>query len=103
MLAVVAVAQCMVVLDASDVNVALRAVQRNLGFSEQNPLAVTLLPRLKRDVDGDDADTVALASARCPGAPNAGHRARLVASGQRIRECSGRPDIDVGQGALQPR
>ncbi len=36
MLAVVAVAQFMVVLDASVVNVALLAVQRDLGFSEQS-------------------------------------------------------------------
>ena len=47
--------------------------------------ALVLLPRRKRRVADEDAETVALSFARCPGAPYCGHLARLVAFGRRIR------------------
>jgi predicted MFS family arabinose efflux permease len=47
--------------------------------------ALVLLPRRKRRAADEDAETVALSFARCPGAPYCGHLARLVAFGRRIR------------------
>jgi MFS family permease len=47
--------------------------------------ALVLLPRRKRRVADEDAETVALSFARCPGAPYCGHLARLVTFGRRIR------------------
>ena len=47
--------------------------------------ALVLLPRRRRSVADEDAETVALSFARCPGAPYCGHLARLVAFGRRIR------------------
>jgi EmrB/QacA subfamily drug resistance transporter len=48
-------------------------------------LAVALLPGRKREVENEEAETIALSFARCPGAPYCGHLARLVAFGRRIR------------------
>ncbi len=70
-LAVVAVAQFMVVLDASVVDVALPAVQH--------------VPRRQHVAESRDAQAAALASARCPGAPNCGHLTRQVVVGPRNR------------------
>ena len=47
--------------------------------------ALVLLPRRRRSVADEDAETVALSFARCPGAPYCGHLARLVAFGRRLR------------------
>ena len=51
-------------------------------------VAALLLPGRRRDPEKEDAETIALAFARCPGAPYCGHLARLAAFGRRIR---GRP------------
>jgi predicted MFS family arabinose efflux permease len=48
-------------------------------------VALALLPGRRRDPEKEDAETIALAFARCPGAPYCGHLARLVAFGRRIR------------------
>jgi len=48
-------------------------------------VALALLPGRRRDPEKEDVETVALAFARCPGAPYCGHFARLVAFGRRIR------------------
>jgi EmrB/QacA subfamily drug resistance transporter len=48
-------------------------------------LALVLLPGRKRDVENEDAEAVAFAFARCPGAPYCGHLARLAAFGRRLR------------------
>ena len=48
-------------------------------------LALTLLPRRKRDVENEQSEVIALSFARCPGAPYCGYLARLVALGRRIR------------------
>jgi hypothetical protein len=48
-------------------------------------VAAVLLPGRRRDPENEDAETLALAFARCPGAPYCGHLARLVAFGRRIR------------------
>jgi predicted MFS family arabinose efflux permease len=47
--------------------------------------ALVLLPRRRRSAADEDAETVALSFARCPGAPYSGHLARLVAFGRRLR------------------
>jgi EmrB/QacA subfamily drug resistance transporter len=51
-------------------------------------LALTLLPRRKRDVENEEVETITLSFARCPGAPYCGALTRLVLLGRRIR---GRP------------
>jgi len=48
-------------------------------------VALALLPGRRRDPEKEDAETIALAFARCPGAPYCGHLARVVAFGKRIR------------------
>jgi predicted MFS family arabinose efflux permease len=48
-------------------------------------VAAVLLPGRRRDPEKEDAETIALAFARCPGAPYCGHLARVVAFGRRIR------------------
>jgi predicted MFS family arabinose efflux permease len=47
-------------------------------------LALVLLPRRKRAVDNEQVETSAMSFARCPGAPNCGHLARVVAIARRI-------------------
>ena len=49
-------------------------------------LALLLLPRRKRAVENEQAETIALSFARCPGAPYCGHLARVVAFARRMRE-----------------
>jgi predicted MFS family arabinose efflux permease len=46
-------------------------------------LAVVLLPRRKRAVKNEQVETMAIALARAPGAPNCGHLAGLAALGRR--------------------
>jgi EmrB/QacA subfamily drug resistance transporter len=48
-------------------------------------LALVVLPGRRRELEEVDAETVAMSSARCPGAPHAGHLARVAAWGQRAR------------------
>ena len=49
-------------------------------------VALALLPGRHRDPEKEDvSETVALAFARCPGAPYCGHLARVVAFGRRMR------------------
>jgi hypothetical protein len=48
-------------------------------------LAIMLLPRRQQAAESRDAQGAALASARCPGAPNCGHLARQVVVGPRNR------------------
>jgi EmrB/QacA subfamily drug resistance transporter len=48
-------------------------------------LAVALLPSRRREAKDEQAETIALAFARCPGAPYCGHLARVVAFGRRMR------------------
>jgi EmrB/QacA subfamily drug resistance transporter len=48
-------------------------------------VALALLPGRRREPGKEDVETVALAFARCPGAPYCGHFARVVAFGRRIR------------------
>jgi EmrB/QacA subfamily drug resistance transporter len=48
-------------------------------------VAAVLLPGRRRDPEKEDAETIALAFARCPGAPYCGHLARVVAFGRRVR------------------
>jgi predicted MFS family arabinose efflux permease len=52
-------------------------------------LALVLLPRRKRAVDNEQVETSAMSFARCPGAPNCGHLARVVAIARRMREATG--------------
>jgi EmrB/QacA subfamily drug resistance transporter len=52
-------------------------------------LALTLLPRRKRDVANAEVEVVHLAFARCPGAPYCGYLARLAALGRRARGARG--------------
>jgi hypothetical protein len=42
-------------------------------------LTLLLLPRKKRAAENEQAETMALSFARCPGAPSCGHLARVVA------------------------
>ncbi|HLX31552.1 MAG TPA: MFS transporter [Gaiellaceae bacterium] len=51
--------------------------------------AVVLVPRRPRRVEDEQAETLALAFARCPGAPYCGALARLVALSQRARRTAG--------------
>jgi MFS family permease len=103
-LAVVAVAQFMVVLDATVVNVALPTIKRDVGFSEQSlswvtvapalcavgvVVAVVLLPRRRRRTGDARMAAIAMSFARCPGAPYCGHLARVVALGRRLRGADG--------------
>jgi EmrB/QacA subfamily drug resistance transporter len=48
-------------------------------------MALVVLPGRRRELEDVDAETVAMSSARCPGAPHAGHLARVAAWGQRAR------------------
>jgi EmrB/QacA subfamily drug resistance transporter len=48
-------------------------------------LALVVLPGRPREPEDVDAENVAMSSARCPGAPHAGHLARVAAWGQRAR------------------
>jgi EmrB/QacA subfamily drug resistance transporter len=48
-------------------------------------LAVALLPSRRRKTEDEHVATLALSSARCPGAPYCVHLARLVAAGRRVR------------------
>jgi EmrB/QacA subfamily drug resistance transporter len=48
-------------------------------------ITITLLPGRRREPADEDVQTVALAFARCPGAPYCGHLARAVAFGRRVR------------------
>jgi EmrB/QacA subfamily drug resistance transporter len=48
-------------------------------------VAVVLLPGRRREAEDVDVETAALSSARCPGAPNAGHLAGVAAWGHRAR------------------
>jgi hypothetical protein len=53
-------------------------------------LAIVLLPGRRREPEQAGAETLALAFARCPGAPYCGHLARVVAWGRRVRLGAGR-------------
>jgi EmrB/QacA subfamily drug resistance transporter len=48
-------------------------------------LAIVLLPGRRRELEDVHVETVAMAFARCPGAPYCGHLARVAAWGQRMR------------------
>jgi EmrB/QacA subfamily drug resistance transporter len=48
-------------------------------------LALVRLPGHPRELADVDAENIAMSSARCPGAPQAGHLARVAAWGQRAR------------------
>jgi predicted MFS family arabinose efflux permease len=48
-------------------------------------MALALLPSRRREPEKEEAETIALSFARCPGAPYCGHLARLVTFGRRIR------------------
>jgi sugar phosphate permease len=48
-------------------------------------LALVVLPGRPRELEDLDAETVAMSSARCPGAPHAGHLARVAGWGHRAR------------------
>jgi EmrB/QacA subfamily drug resistance transporter len=54
-------------------------------------LALALLPGRRREPRDEPTETIALAFARCPGAPYCGHLARLVAFGRRVRGAFGNP------------
>jgi predicted MFS family arabinose efflux permease len=48
-------------------------------------LAIVLLPGRRRELEDVNTETVAMSSSRCPGAPYAGHLARVAAWGHRAR------------------
>jgi hypothetical protein len=48
-------------------------------------VAIALLPSAPRRFGDEHDATLALSFARCPGAPNCGYLARLVAAGRRVR------------------
>jgi EmrB/QacA subfamily drug resistance transporter len=48
-------------------------------------VALALLPRRRREVGRAHVEAIAMAFARCPGAPYCGHLARVVAFGRRMR------------------
>jgi EmrB/QacA subfamily drug resistance transporter len=48
-------------------------------------VALTLLPRRKREAENGEAEAVAFSFARCPGAPYCGHLARMVALTRHVR------------------
>jgi EmrB/QacA subfamily drug resistance transporter len=48
-------------------------------------VALTLLPRRKRQPEDEQVEVIALSFARCPGAPYCGHLTRVVAFGRRMR------------------
>jgi EmrB/QacA subfamily drug resistance transporter len=48
-------------------------------------VALALLPRRRRAAADAQVEAIALSSARCPGAPNCGHLARLAAFTRRVR------------------
>jgi EmrB/QacA subfamily drug resistance transporter len=54
-------------------------------------VALTLLPRPRREPEDTHAATIAMSFARCPGAPYCGHLARVVAFGRRVRGAVARP------------
>ncbi len=43
-------------------------------------LAIVLLPGRRREPEDVEAETLAMAFARCPGAPNSGYLARVAAT-----------------------
>jgi EmrB/QacA subfamily drug resistance transporter len=49
-------------------------------------LALVLLPRRQRAAENEQAETIALSFARCPGAPYCGHLARVAALARRMRK-----------------
>jgi EmrB/QacA subfamily drug resistance transporter len=51
-------------------------------------LALVLLPRRKRTAENEQAETIAMSFARCPGAPFSGHLARVVALARRMRKAT---------------
>ena len=51
-------------------------------------LVLVLLPRRKRAVENEQVETMAIAFARSPGAPNCGHLAGLAALGRRMRSAA---------------
>jgi predicted MFS family arabinose efflux permease len=53
-------------------------------------LAITLLPGRSRRAEDEHVEALAMAFARCPGAPYCGALARLVAVGRRVRTAAGR-------------
>jgi MFS family permease len=53
-------------------------------------VAMALIPGRHREPEDVDAETVAFAFARCPGAPYCGHLARVAAWGHRARLAVGR-------------
>jgi len=56
-------------------------------------LALVLLPRRKRAVKNEQVETIASSFARCPGAPYAGHLARLVALTRRRGKPTANKDV----------
>jgi len=56
-------------------------------------LALVLLPRHKRAVKNEQVETIASSFARCPGAPYAGHLARLVALTRRRGKPTANKDV----------
>jgi hypothetical protein len=54
-------------------------------------LALILLPGRPRKADDVHAQTLAMAFARCPGAPYCGHLARIAAWGHRVRVAVAHP------------
>jgi len=53
-------------------------------------LALVVLPGRRRELEDVDAETVAMSSARCPGAPYCGHLVRVAAWGHRMRVAAAR-------------
>jgi EmrB/QacA subfamily drug resistance transporter len=54
-------------------------------------LAIVLVPGRRRAVEDVDVETLAMSSARCPGAPQLGYLARVAAWGHRARLAVARP------------
>jgi EmrB/QacA subfamily drug resistance transporter len=51
-------------------------------------VALALLPGRRRHADDAQAEAIAMSSARCPGAPNCGHLARLVAMARHLHHAA---------------
>src|SRR6266550_1353084 len=58
-------------------------------------LALVLLPRRKRIVTNEQVETIATSFARCPGAPYAGHLARVVALTRRRGKPTANKDVGL--------
>jgi predicted MFS family arabinose efflux permease len=56
-------------------------------------LALVLLPRRKRAIKNEQVETIATSFARCPGAPYAGHLARVVAVTRKTRKTKAHRDV----------